>query len=192
MSDEELRDQIDQLERQIRAAGLVPVTRRRSDDTAFKTLWALVTSQYPCLQEASDRSDHNGEHIEQFKFAIRYMSQVRRAPSPDTRYYTSYWIDQAEAWLRAQGYAPSIRTHVFTAAAIVCGVPYAPLDRYPHDLAFGLTLGGIDRPDTTWRETLRLRQILPPTKIGPQRSTNEGQGVSVFGGGHLVGPYGSW
>src|SRR5262249_7926518 len=136
---DQLRHQVAQLEEQIRSAGMVPVTAKPPDDRPFKQLWGIVTAKYPCLQEASRRIDHGGEHIEQFKLAIRYMSYARRAPAPDTRYSTSYWIDQAEHCLRGLGCSPSLRTHVFTAAAIVSGVPYAPMDQYPHNLAFGLT-----------------------------------------------------
>jgi hypothetical protein len=52
----------------------------------------------------------------------------------------------------------------FTAAIVVSDVPYTPLDRFPFDLSFGLSLGDISRLKDAWRDGLSTGQVAEPTK----------------------------
>jgi hypothetical protein len=125
-------------------------------DDEVTQLLDLVWRTYPVLKPRDLRTERLDEYRAEFKNAVNYLSWARRTAAPDTRYATSYWTD---------GIPGGTTLGPFVAAAVVCGVPYAPLDRCPYDLAFGLTLGTTDRPSFAWRETLATKEVPKPARV---------------------------
>jgi len=108
----------------------------------------MVAAAYPILQPGNREEN-------QFALAMRWAAYARRQPEPNELYFWSYWLDGCKAWLGRQGYSGGVTLRPFTAALVASGVSYAPLLRYPHDLAFGLALGEISEPSAAWRDVLR-------------------------------------
>jgi hypothetical protein len=133
----------------------------RPTDDEVTQLLDLFWRAYPVLKprellNARLREERLDEFRSEFKNALNYMSFARRTATPDTRYAASYWTD---------GVPGGTTLGPFVAAAVVCGVPYAPLDRCPYDLAFGLALGTTDRPSFAWRETLAAGKVPKPAGV---------------------------
>jgi hypothetical protein len=121
------------------------------------------------------REQRLDEYRAEFRNSVNYLSWVWRAAEPDARYAPSYWI----------GAVPGGATLApFVAAAIICGVPFAPLDSYPHEMSLGLALGAAPRVSSRWRETLVAESMPQPVRI-EQRYT--APHVSVLGGNSVVG-----
>jgi hypothetical protein len=178
-----LRQRNAELERQLVLAGLTPgAAAGFPDREEADALLALVIKKYPVLAPAAERA---GE----FSACLYWLAQARRREDPDTGAMTSYWIGAAERFLRARGWPQtSITVWPFAAAAVVSRVPFAPLTRFPHDLAWGLTLGDAE-PRAWWRETLASGKLPAPTQVEEPRA-REARRPSFIGGNHLVGDAG--
>src|SRR5208282_1783801 len=101
-------------------------------------------------------------HREQMRQALLYLAFAERLPQPSTQYPLSFWADRAAQWLESFGYERSMNIAAFTAAAIVSGVPYTA--NYPYT-SFGLALGALSEPRSSWSEVLATKRLPAPTEL---------------------------
>jgi hypothetical protein len=150
-----LRSENARLQRQLSLAGIQQLPQADSPNPEeLKKLYDMVCAEYPqldCPLEMLDR-------------AMLFVAFARRQPTLNSSYYAFVWCDGCSDWLRRQGYPSSITLAAFTAACVVSGVLYSPLQRWPHDIEFGLQIGGVSRPSNAWRSVLE-NGIPPPTPL---------------------------
>jgi hypothetical protein len=187
MTEESLRRRIVELEGQLQAHGIAPSTPADLPDE-FETATLLnLVSAYQCLKVPTE-GEALREYEDHFLRAIRFCNNVRRQDSPNTSYALGYWIDTAEEWLRRLGvYPTSLDALPFVAAMIVSRIPYAPLTRFPHDLAWGAVVGELSTPRAWWRQTLAENKLPPPVQIAQYQRPERIQEISIFGGNEQVG-----
>jgi hypothetical protein len=147
------------------------ITGRQAEKSAFvmptddelAKLHATVARRYPQLASSAPG----------FKAAFTAIGFLGRYDRPETKHYPAWWIDHLESWCRAEDIPGDISLAAFVGAVLSHGdIPYAPLDRFPFDLSFGLAIGGAGRRATdAWRKVLVTGQLLPPT--APLRSVSE-------------------
>jgi hypothetical protein len=95
--------------------------------------------------------------------ALHAVAFMRKQHELNSGYFPTFWLDHANGWL-ARYQMQRIALPALTAAAIVSGVPYSPLKRWPHDIEWGLQLGGID-PSSAWRDVLRRGKAPAPLSL---------------------------
>jgi hypothetical protein len=176
-----LRRRCAELEGQISALNAVPVAPALlPDPQETEELLSIVWVRWPCLEP----QDHEwrGRYVEQFLAALRWANHARRCVQPDEGVATSYWLDGCEDWLRRHGLESTVGLRPFCAALIVSRVPYLTLDRFGHDLAWGLTLGD-QEPIAWWAETLNSGMLIEPSKAKP-RIYHEVQQLDMITGGN--------
>ena len=125
-------------------------------------LMRMVEAAHPQLRLPEGQDPYN--HHLQFGRAMFYCAYVRRHPVPQTGYYFSYWLDDARIFLERHDYAGRVLLLPFVSAIVASGIAYATLERYPHDLAFGLGQGEANRPSAAWRKVLE-HGIPGPTEV---------------------------
>jgi hypothetical protein len=65
----------------------------------LRRLEEIVDRAYPKLRAGGDSNS--------FRAAFFRLTYTRRAERLDTKRSLDFWVDQAEEWLKAQGYHPS-------------------------------------------------------------------------------------
>jgi hypothetical protein len=130
------------------------------NDAELETLAKLVGNAYPVLRcEGKDELD-------QFHNAIAYLCWAYRTDTLATEYSAAVWFGDAfKEWAANRGYSDvKMSLKPFTAAAVVSGVKFSPIDSHYPYISFGLALGSIGVASTAWRDTLRTRSLPKPTE----------------------------
>ena len=110
------------------------------DDAELTRLLEMVERAYQSLKCPPEIIATNKW---QFANAIHWMAFAYRTDRVKTEYAASFWFDAYREWARDQGYSDTqMNLRPFTAAAIVSGVLFSPMDNYPY-LSFGLSLGSV-------------------------------------------------
>jgi hypothetical protein len=140
-----LEAEISRLKRRLALAGVAEQPAGDLPDTGeLNRLHQMVLTEYPVLQCTPA----------QLHAAMRWCAYVYRRDRLDEQYAAVFWLDQCREWLRRQCDHNGVSLNAVTAAIVVSRIRFAPLTRYPYDLAFGLSLGDASRPSTEWRQTL--------------------------------------
>lgn len=164
----QLEQENEQRRRMAEAAGIPPLLKPdRPDAKELGVLYDMVTQTYPQLSCP----------IAQFERCLMAIAYFRRQAKPNPSYFPMKWSDDAKDWLKRQGHSQDISLPAFTAAAIVSGVVYTPLDRFPYDLEFGFALGGVGKPTNGWRSVLESGRVPSPTALNRPRSYVEQQTI---------------
>jgi len=141
-------------------------------DEQAEELLRRVVAVYPQLRRPETVDPFTHKH--QFERAMRYCAYVRREEQPQTGYYFSYWLDDAREFLDHHGYIGGVGLQSFVSAIVASGIVFAPLDNFPHDLAFGLGRGEAARPSAAWRDSLRNipQPVIPRNRVTAPRRVN--------------------
>jgi hypothetical protein len=101
------------------------------------------------------------EHFTAFVKAFRALGDFGRAEKPDFKHAAIFWVDRIEERLHADGISGGISLPPVTAAIVAHGdIPFAPLDRHPHDVSFGLRDGDVGTPASDgWRKILTTGKV---------------------------------
>lgn len=131
----------------------------------FSRLSEIVLARYPQL---ASRADREGFDV-QFRVAFQRLLHVGRSDRLDVAHGLDFWTDDCRAFQQQHQIALSVFVGgaALTAAVVACGdILYAPLDRFPFDLGFGLVAYGGGRPSTgKWREVLITGHLPEPTPL---------------------------
>jgi hypothetical protein len=132
----------------------------------FDQLSAIVLGRYPQFAPRADREGFDA----QFRVAFQRLLHVgRRDDKLDEAHGLDFWTDDCRFWQQQHQVALGVFVGgtALTAAVVACGdILYAPLDRFPFDLGFGLVAYGGGRPTTDrWREVLVTGHLLEPTPL---------------------------
>jgi hypothetical protein len=131
----------------------------------FDRLSAIVLGRYPQLAPRADREGFDA----QFRVAMQRLLHVGRKDTLDVQHGLEFWTDDCRNWQQQHQVAPGVFVGgaAIAAGVVACGdILYAPLDRFPFDLGFGLVAYGGGRPSThKWREVLVTRRLLEPTPL---------------------------
>jgi hypothetical protein len=116
----------------------------------------MVYRAYPKLKAGGDS--------ESFRAAFHRLTYTRRAERLDTKRSLDFWVDQAEDWLKAQGYYPSRpASQSFVASAIAMGdIAFSDPSRFP-SLQLGITaLPQFEALPGRWHEVLASGRVPEP------------------------------
>ncbi len=131
----------------------------------FDWLSEIVLRRYPQLAPRADREGFGS----QFRVAMQRLLHVGRKDKLDTQHGLEFWTDDCRDWQQQHRVAQGVFVGgaAIVAAIVACGdIPYAPLDRFPFDLGFGLVAYGGGRPSSDkWREVLTTGRLLEPTPL---------------------------
>lgn len=144
-------------------------------EAELSQLLSIVLARFDNLRPKSclpEVEEEEMEYFGQFRAAFRALGYLNRSDALDSKHAATYWVDASEELLRGQGAPATISLGAFTAAAVAhVDVPYAPLVRFPHELGFGLALGGTGRRAADrWKQVLATGKLALPTE--PPRTTN--------------------
>jgi hypothetical protein len=152
----------------------------------MEKLYAIVIGKFPQLGPHVPRNkrwveDEQREHFEAFVRAFRALGDFGRSDALDTQHAAVWWVDQADAQLRAEGRPGGMSLSAFVAALVSHGdIAFAPIDRFPYDLAFGLRHGGVGhRANAAWKRVLSTGAT--PTDVVPARRMPTPQPSVTFG-----------
>lgn len=136
------------------------------NDAELNELLTVVEAVYPKLMCPRGGEDALDSNLQQFRRALTYLCYARRSEDLATGHAAVFWVDQCREWCRRFGFRDALEMSLrpFVAAIIAADVPFAPLTRFPYDLAFGLSLGDVRRPNDAWRGVLLTGQVPEPTK----------------------------
>jgi hypothetical protein len=121
---------------------------RRLEDIVYRT--------YPRLKAGGDSDS--------FRAAFHRLTYTRRAERLDAKRSLDFWVDQAEDWLKAQGYYPSRpATQSFVAACVAMGdIAFSHPSRFP-SMILGITaLPQFEALPGRWRAVLESGQAPTP------------------------------
>jgi hypothetical protein len=131
----------------------------------FDRLSEIVLRRYPQLAPRADREGFDA----QFRVAFQRLLHVGRKDKLDTQHGWEFWTEDCRIWQQQHRVAQGVFVGptALVAAIVACGdIPYAPLDRFPFDLGFGLVAYGGGRPSSgKWREVLVTGCPLEPTPL---------------------------
>ena len=131
----------------------------------FDRLSEIVLRRCPQLAPRSDCEGFNA----QFRVAMQRLLHVGRKDKLDVQHGWEFWTDDCRNWQQQHRVAQGVFVGptALVAAIAACGdILYAPLDRFPFDLGFGLVPFGGGRPSTDrWREVLVTGRLLEPTPL---------------------------
>jgi hypothetical protein len=131
----------------------------------FDRLSEIVLRRYPQLAPRADRENFGV----QFRVAFQRLLHVGRKDTLDTQHGWEFWADDCRNWQQQHRVAQGVFVSpaALVAGIAACGdIPYAPLDRFPFDLGFGLVAYGGGRPSADrWREVLATGRLLEPTPL---------------------------
>jgi hypothetical protein len=126
----------------------------------LRRLEEIVYRAYPRLRAGGDSNS--------FRAAFFRLTYTRRAERLDAKRSVDWWVDQAEDWLKAQGYYPSRpATQSFAAACIAMGdIAFSDPSQFP-----GMTLGITALPQFEplpgrWRAVLASGRVPEPILAG--------------------------
>jgi hypothetical protein len=113
-------------------------------DNDLLRLMTIVTKRFPQLKPKFDTrwaEQDERDYFASFRAAFFLLSFVVRGDAIDRKRDADYWMALGEQWLRAQQFNPcTLQLNSFVAAVVSQGdILFAPLDRFPFGLAFGLT-----------------------------------------------------
>jgi hypothetical protein len=165
----QLENELAQRQRPVGGAGidvreLPSATFITPSETELRMLYNICCKTAPRL--APERPEDCREHFEGFRTAFGYLATLSRTDTLDTSRMTSWWCDAAEQWSREHGRTATVRTPSFTVAALSHGdIGHSfTAERYPHDLFFGIALGGSKPATDKWRR-LQIGLWLAATPI---------------------------
>jgi hypothetical protein len=128
----------------------------------FDRLSEIVLRRYPQLAPRADREGFGS----QFRVAMQRLLHVGRKDRLDTQHGLEFWTDDCRDWQQQHRVAQGVFVGgaAIVVAIVACGdIPYAPLDRFPFDLGFGLVAYGGGRQSTDqWRHVLQSGALLAP------------------------------
>jgi hypothetical protein len=147
-------------------------------------LLALVEPANPVLLFPRSSGPVFDFHFACFHRALSYLRHARRSETLATGYAASFWLDECRGWCRRYGLRDALEMSLrpFVAAIVASDVPFAPLTRFPHDLAFGLSPGYTARPNDAWRTVLAVGSVAGkmPTPIELPRVAGRVQELNVI------------
>jgi hypothetical protein len=110
------------------------------------------------------------EFRQEFAAAFRILGEFSRTAEPDAKKAASFWVDRAMQRLHGRDIG-TVRLPSFTAALVAHGdITFAPLDRFPYDLAFGLRDGDAgEAVGDGWRAVLASRKLREPMVVERRR-----------------------
>jgi hypothetical protein len=146
-------------------AGIVLATSiELPDDKQVADLIAMIARAHPKLAVAGDAVAFG----DQVRASIFSSSFLRRSATPNADHYPHFWRDEAQLWLREQGYgAAPISLGAFIVGAIANGVTYARLEQ-PKYCSLGFARGTTAKPIAMWEFVLKAG-VPAPVKIVTQR-----------------------
>jgi hypothetical protein len=130
-------------------------------EAEYRGILSAVRDAYPQLLRSSNprcADQEDAVFFHDFCGAFERVAHLRRTEQIDSKHALSWWVGEANRWLRGR----QIDGAAFLAAVIGAGdVSFVQRDEYGNVWAFGLaTFGG--RPATeAWRRVLK-GQLLPP------------------------------
>jgi hypothetical protein len=119
----------------------------------------IVHRAYPKLRAGGDSDS--------FRAAFHRLTYTRRAERLDTKRSLDFWVDQAEEWLKAQGYYPSRpAAQSFVAACVAMGdIAFSDPSRFPC-MQLGITaLPQFEALPGRWHEVLASGRVPEPIGI---------------------------
>lgn len=169
-----------------------PADHLLPSDGELEKLLDIVECAYPKLRPSFDgkfADMKRQDHVAGFKQAFHWLACVGRQDKLDTTRALSWWVDHAETWLRENGTSsPSVNGNALVVAVLAWGdISFASLDRFPFDLAFGVSAYGGARPTSpTWRHVLDTGKIKPGVDLPTQKTSKT---VDILFNGRSVESY---
>jgi hypothetical protein len=143
-----------------------PVSRVEPPSAAnCRRLSEIVLDCYPQFAPRADREGFDA----QFRVAMQRLLHVGRREKLDLQHGWEFWTNDCRNWQQQHRVAQGVFVGpaALVAAIVACGdIPYAPLDRFPFDLGFGLVAHGGGCPSTDrWHDVLVTGRLLEPTPL---------------------------
>jgi hypothetical protein len=132
----------------------------------LERLYAAVFARHPGLEPTfvGKFADEDFAYcFRSFRCAFTRIGFLGRADVPDHKRYLSFWVDEADDWLRSHRMTDRDTGAGYFIAAIAHGdVPYALTDAFGNRAAVGLRTWGGKPATDHWRRVLK-GEILAPT-----------------------------